>query len=174
MAQPNRSAPGLKGIGVSLAALLALTIAQGTAARAQISVTPTVTPGAGLFTYSYSITNGGTFDLAFVNIAADGVNSAVTAPTGFIGFFDPGVRLVTFAEDADAGTPQTFAPGLTISGFSFTSLFGPVTAPFDAMFADRKRSPFPPGASALGAGLPRPVSYLPGPRPHAGQGGRDS
>lgn len=87
------------------------------------------------FTYSYSVSNFTMMDLAVITIPANS-NSALmnlTAPTGFLITFDSGNGLFSFLEDNNQNTPQTFAPGSTVSGFSFTSFYAPGTATFDAL-----------------------------------------
>lgn len=106
------------------------------AARAQVSVLAApVTFTGGLFNYSYSVTNITASDLLIVNLNSlpmvPGALANLTAPTGFkISSYDPGVGIESFLADT-----QAFTPGSTISGFSFTSAFGPGAVPFDAQDA---------------------------------------
>lgn len=115
----------------------------------------------GLFSYSYSITNLSSTDLAFVNLdnlpMVPGALSNLTAPAGFqISPYDPGVGIETFLSDT-----QAFTSGSTISGFSFTSAFGPGTVAFDTMdnnggtFNGTTLGPVPEASTlvSLGAGL---------------------
>lgn len=119
-----------------------------TATRAQVSVTPTVVAGVALFDYDYSVANLTAFDLAIVTIDVlsrpDAILNA-TAPAGFLISFDPGVGQLSFLEDADPFTPETFAAGTTVSGFSFQSPFGPSPTSFTALDAT--------GGSSIGATL---------------------
>jgi len=128
-------------------ALLAALVLPATAVRAQVSINAVVTPSGGLFNYSYSVTNNLPMDpadptvnrLAIISFAVPARADAVLnkmAPTGFLIDFDPGVGLVSFAEDADSATPQTFAPGLTVAGFTFQSPFGPLVTQFEAISPD--------------------------------------
>jgi hypothetical protein len=119
-----------------LLAGLVLSAVAGPAAAQTVVVTPTVTPSGALFHYDYSVTNNGSFDLAIVNVnvAADPTAiQNISAPTGFQIIFDAGLGILSFLEDFDPGTPETFGPGLTISGFAFDSPFGPQPSTFDAL-----------------------------------------
>ena len=110
-------------------------------AQAQVDLNANIDfdTGTGINTYSYSVLNKGTtFDLAIINLnvapTSDLMNLA--APTGFDILFDPGVGLVSFLEDANGATPQTFAPGSTVGLFTFTSALVPVPVAFDALDAN--------------------------------------
>ena len=110
-------------------------------ARSQVLVDAVVTfdSSASLFLYQYSVTNNGSADLAIITFGvAPGSDTVLSpsAPTGFLISFDPGVSLVSFTEDNDSGTPQTFAPGTTVSGFSFSSALGPGSVQFEAQDAN--------------------------------------
>jgi hypothetical protein len=103
------------------------------AARAQVTVAPTVTSTGALFNYSYTVTNFSADDLFTLNInglpQVPGALTNLTAPAGFQIAFDPGNAnspsgIVTFLGD--------FMPGSVNSGFSFSSTFGPGTVAFDA------------------------------------------
>ncbi len=132
------------------------------AARAQVTVVPTVTSTGALFTYSYSVTNSSATDLAIVNIDnLPQVSSAVTnlvAPAGFQITFDPGngsmpgFGIVSFLPVL--GSAQGFTAGSTISGFSFNSAFTPGTVPFDTL--DNNGTPFNGTTRGPSAG-PAPV-----------------
>lgn len=103
-----------------------------TAAHAQVTVESTVTPVGSLFNYSYSVTNFSATDLFIVNLnnlpRVAGALTNFTAPAGFqISTYDPGVGIESFLADS-----QSFTPGVVISGFSFTSAYGPGTVQFDA------------------------------------------
>lgn len=94
--------------------------------------------GTGIYTYSHGVLNQGpTFDLAIVNlnVATNSNLMNLSAPTGFNINFDPGVGIVSFFEDADPATPQTFAPNSTTTPFVYTSTFAPVPIGFDALDA---------------------------------------
>lgn len=102
------------------------------AARAQVTVTPTITRSGALYNYNYSVTNFTPNDLLVVNLnnlpKVAGALTNFSAPAGFqITSYDPGVGIESFVADS-----QTFTPGLTFTGFSFSSLFAPGTVPFDA------------------------------------------
>ena len=95
--------------------------------------------GTGTYSYSYAVLNQGpTFDLAIVNlnIATTSNPLAQTAPPGFTSLFDPGVGIVSFLEDGNPITPQTFSPGSTTAPFTFTSTLAPVPILFDALDAN--------------------------------------
>ena len=149
-------------------ALSALVAASAGTARANVTVNGMVTFNStlALYTYSYSVTNNLADPLALVNIAVLPDPTAVLnpmAPTGFLTIFDPGpfdgVGLVSFLEDADPETPQSFAPGTTVSGFSFQSRFGPNPSPYTYVNANT-------GAEVLGgttlapAVIPEPGTLL--------------
>jgi len=110
--------------------------------RAQVVVTATVTFDVTLsiFSYSYAVTNNGSLDLAIVTFAGLPANPGtvmnLSAPTGFGATYDSGLGLISFFEDADPATPQTFAPGSTTAPFTFTSFSGPGAAQFEALDAN--------------------------------------
>lgn len=110
------------------------------AAGGAITITNNVTQNAGIFTYTYTVTNfGTTFDLALVEIPIGvGVSiSNLTAPTGFAAITDGApVNSVTFFEDTDGSTLQTFAPGSSQGVFSYTSSFGPAPVTASALDAN--------------------------------------
>ena len=131
----------------------------GSAACAQVDLNTHIdfNPGTGIYTYSYGVLNKGpVFDLAIVNlnVATNSNLMNLSAPPGFSSIFDPGVGIASFFEDADPGTPQTFAPNSTTAPFTFTSDLAPVPIGFDAL--DAGGNPFTgfalsaaPGASAV-------------------------
>jgi hypothetical protein len=114
-----------------LAAALSILFLPG-AARAQISVDPTVTPVGSLFHYEYSVTNNELEDVVIVTLEGVVPDPAaiqnLTAPPGFLASFDSGLGLVDFLGDA-----VDFTPGSTVSGFSFDSPYSPQTIPFSAL-----------------------------------------
>jgi hypothetical protein len=92
------------------------------------------------YTYTYSVTNANPdFDIATLDIPiGEGVTVVnPTSPTGFgiISDGDP-VNLVTFYEDTDPGTTDTFAPGTTRGFFSYQSTSAPGTVTFSALDAN--------------------------------------
>jgi hypothetical protein len=104
--------------------------------RAQVSVTPTVMFDGTLYHYDYSVANLTAFDLAVVSIAVASQPDAVmnpTPPPGFLISFDAGVGLVSFLEDADPATTETFAAGTAVSGFRFDSVFPALPTTFEAL-----------------------------------------
>ncbi len=109
-------------------------------ACAQVSVPSTVNfdSGTSLYTYSYSVANDGpNFDLAIVNVPVGSGSNLMnlTSPSGFSISFDPGVGIVSFLEDSDAGTLPTFSPGSKRGLFTFTSPLAPASVTFDALDA---------------------------------------
>ncbi len=106
------------------------------AARAQITVTPTITNNGTTFTYSYSVFNGSGVDLSLIQFQTIKQQNALTnlqAPLGFDINFDPGNGFVTFFEDNDPNTTQSFAPNSTIAPFTFDSAFGPAETAFSGL-----------------------------------------
>jgi hypothetical protein len=132
LSRPPRLAASLALAG----ALGALFSAGAVHAQTSVSISPTVTTSGALYTYSYSITNFTDTDLAFVNLdnlpLVGGALTNLSAPSGFLSTFDPGVGIATFAPDNTANYGE-FAPGSTISGFSFSSTFGPGTVAYDTL-----------------------------------------
>ncbi len=147
---------------LALAGAFGLLFSAGAAhAQLQVTVVPTVTPDGALFDYSYSITNFTANDLFIVNLnnlpMVPGALTNLTAPAGFlISPYDPGVGIESFLADS-----QDFTAGSTISGFSFSSPFGPGTVPFDSediaggMFTGTTLAPVPEASTlfSLGAGV---------------------
>lgn len=132
------------------------------AVNAQVIVSPVVTFSSGLYNYNYTITNNSTDDLFDLSIHVPAQATAIknlSAPAGFISAFDPGLGLVDYLEDT-----STFALGVPISGFKFSSPYAPVAGIFDAnlfttsgsinTFSGKTVAPAPePGSIALlGAG----------------------
>lgn len=147
-------------------ALCCALVLPGTAARAQVSVTlDTLSGGSPLFAYSYSVTNLTAFDLAIISLDVPALPNALVnlaAPAGFGMDFDPGVGLLSFFEDADPATPQTFASGTTISGFTFQSPFAPGASSFmalDVMGNDSTGTTLAPSVTAQ-ATVPEPGTLL--------------
>lgn len=104
-------------------------------ARAQVTVTPTVTQVAnGLYHYDYTITNNTANDLFDVTIQVlPGVATAlnVTAPAGFKGFYTDNVLgLVDYTEDS------AFFTAAPLSGFTYDSLVAPQSSVFTASQLD--------------------------------------
>ena len=90
-----------------------------------------------LYHYSYSITNFTSTNLAVINLdglpLVPGLLSNFSAPSGYgiTNPYDSGVGIESFYEGTDPAS--TFAPGSTISGFSFSSIFAPATISFDTL-----------------------------------------
>ena len=134
---PSAPAPRAPRASVRWIAVILMCLLCPAGVLAQVSVTPTVTFNAtlSLFSYSYAVTNSGTLDLAIVTLPVN-PSSALTslsAPTGFGITFDPGLGLVSFFEDNNSATPQTFAPGSTVGLFAYNSRFAPGPVTFSAL-----------------------------------------
>jgi len=153
--------PRRLAVPLALAGALGALFSAG-AARAQVQVTAApITFTGGLFSYNYSITNLSGADLAVVNLdglpMVPGALSNLSAPAGFqISPYDPGVGIESFLSNT-----QAFTSGSTISGFSFTSAFGPGTVAFDTLdnnggtFNGTTLAPVPEASTlvSLGAGV---------------------
>ncbi len=114
-----------------LPVIVAVLLAACGSTQAAVTIASNVTSAGGVFTYSYSVTNSGSMDLAFIDIPiGQSLVTNLTAPTGFGIFADSG--LVSFFEDADFFTPQTFAPNSTVQFFTYDSLVAPVSVTFSA------------------------------------------
>lgn len=121
--------------GLTLIGALGAFSAGAAHAQSQVAVAPTVTRSAGVYTYSYTVTNFTTTDLLIVNLdnlpLVPGALYNFSAPTGFqIGAvpYDSGIGIVSFLADA-----SVFTPGVSVSGFTFSSLYAPATVPFDTI-----------------------------------------
>jgi hypothetical protein len=109
------------------ALLCALLLLPATTARANHLVTlssvVTFNSALSLYTYNYSVTNNTADPVAVVSFGVFALPDAVlnpAAPSGFNLFFDAGLGQVDLVEDT-----QTFAPNVTVSGFTFQSAFAP-------------------------------------------------
>jgi MYXO-CTERM domain-containing protein len=157
---PAVPARRLRGSGgtrlVLLLALLGLiATVSAPAAQAQVSVTGNFfSIGGGLFQYQANVTNNSPFTLDLVDLDIAGVLAPLTAPTGFINTYDGGLNLLTFAEDADLLTPQTFAPGTTVGFFTFRANAAFTSVPFTAL--DRPNGNFTPGTANFTASAAAP------------------
>ncbi len=91
--------------------------------------------GTGLYTYSYAVFNGGLFDLALIDVQVATTSDllSLTAPTGFDISYDAGLGVVSFFEDTEETTLQTFSPSSFNGLFSYASLLAPAAAPFEAL-----------------------------------------
>jgi len=133
--RPRRSRSRRLAGPLALAGTFGVLFSAGAAhAQTQVSVVPTVTVNGGLYDYSYTVTNFTATSLGLVNLdnlpAVDGAITNLSAPTGFeISPFDSTDGIVTFLPGSTDDTQ--FAPGSAISGFSFSSAFGPGAIAFD-------------------------------------------
>jgi hypothetical protein len=141
-------------------ALLCLTAA----AHAQVAINPAVSFSNGLYTYNYDVVNNTAETLAITTFEVPALPGAIlnlTAPTGFDISFDSGLGLVSFFEDTDPNTLDTFAAGSTVSGFMFSSFYAPGVSDFEALdvngtsFIGTTRAPVvpEPGTFALFGGV---------------------
>jgi len=95
--------------------------------QAQVTLDSTVVfdSATSLYTYSYSVVNGSSIDLALVDIpvvANPAAVSSIVVPTGYQSAFDSGLGLVDFSPVLGA---TGFAPNSTVSGFEIVSSFKP-------------------------------------------------
>jgi hypothetical protein len=117
--------------------------------------------GTNLYTYSYSVSNTGPADLVLISIQSDATANIaeVSTPTGFSLTFDAFQGFISFIEDTDLSTDQTFAVGSTVSPFQFTSALAPRTVTFTAFdvegneFTGSAVAPIPEPSSLLLVGL---------------------
>lgn len=119
-------------------ALLSCAAIHGASAQIVVPSFVNFDPGTGLYNYSYSVTNNGpAFDVAILNVpvAHNSNLLSLLAPAGFGISYDPRVDIVSFFEDADLGTTETFSPGSTNGLFRFSSTFAPGAVTFDALNA---------------------------------------
>ena len=104
-------------------------------AQFQVVVAPTVTQTGSLYNYVYSITNFTSTNLAVINLdglpLVPGLLSNFSAPGtfGITNPYDSGVGIESFYEGS--ALTDTFAPGSTVSGFSFSSVFAPAPISYD-------------------------------------------
>lgn len=130
-------------------------------ARAQLSVTPTVSSSLGTFHYSYKVTNDSATDVSIVTLSGlfpseDAVENLV-APDGFLAIYDPGVALLSFLEG-----DQPFAANSVSGAFTFDSPYAPGNGAFEAIDVN--------GASLIGM-TAVPASPVPEPSTTAAIGG---
>lgn len=131
-------------------------------ARAQVTVTPNVTPlGGGVYHYDYTIANATANDLFDVAIHVLpnqqlGVDTVfnVTAPAGFNGTYtDSVLGLVDFTEN---GGFFTAAP---LSGFTYDSFIAPQASVYDASQLDLVGGGIVTTTDTTLAAVPEPGSF---------------
>lgn len=132
--RPRRSRPHRLAGAFALAGTVGILFSAGAAhAQLQVSVVPTVTITGGLYNYSYTVTNFTSDDIFVVNLnglpLVPGALSNFSAPSGYTitNPYDSGVGIESFLAD------NSFAPGSTVSGFSFDSIFAPSAVAFDTV-----------------------------------------
>jgi hypothetical protein len=149
--------PWLHVLCFAVISLIGLATAAG-----QVAVQPTITfnTSTGMFTYSYAVVNNTSNTLAIISFGTSPAGPTtvqnLTSPMGFGASYDTGNGFVSFFEDTNPGTPQTFAPGSTVSPFVFTSPFAPAPRTFQALdvngntFTGTTQAPIPePSVVAL-------------------------
>ncbi len=126
--------PRRLAVPLALAGVFGILLSAGSArAQLQVVVAPTATFTGSSFHYSYSITNFTADDIYVVNLnglpLVPGALFNFSAPTGYeiTNPYDSGVGIESFLADT------SFAPGSTVSGFSFDSTFAPSTVAFDTV-----------------------------------------
>lgn len=145
----------LSAIGCVLCGLLA-----GSVHAQQVTVTPTVTSNGALFDYSYSVFNGAPSEIGVISFQTLDNVQAVTspaAPPGFLTSFDDGNGFISFGQDTDPDTSQSFAPDSTVAPFTFTSRFAPGQVAFEAFDVDGNRYV---GTTLAPAAAPEPNALL--------------
>lgn len=128
----------------------------GQAARAQVTITGFYMPGPN-FTYQLFVNNGSPLTLAIVTVDVPAVAGAATdlvPPAGFLMLFDPGFGTVDLLEDAEGGTPQSFAPGTQQGSFNFRSPFDVSATTFSGL--DVQGNPFTGNLTLALANAPEP------------------
>ncbi len=105
-------------------------------AQAAISISANVgfSPGTAIYTYSYSITSTGTVDTILVTVPLSPAANvlSISAPAGFALTFDPVAAVLSFIEDNDLFTEQTFGNTPNVTPFTFTSPLAPMSVTFTA------------------------------------------
>jgi hypothetical protein len=144
-------------------ALGIITAASAPMAQAAVNVISDVTFDSmtSLYRYSYSIQNTGTLDLILLTIPADSLADItnISPATGFALTYDRVAQTNAFFEDNDIFTDNTFAPGLTVAPFVFSSPLAPQSVNFTAFdvsgaeFSGTTVSPIPETSSALLSGI---------------------
>ena len=126
--------PRRRAAPLALAGALGILLSAGSArAQLQVVVLPTATFTGSSFHYSYPGTNFTADDIYVVNLnglpLVPGALSNFSAPAGYeiTNPYDSGVGIESFLAD------DSFAPGTTVSGFSFDSIFAPSTVAFDTV-----------------------------------------
>ena len=144
------SATYLSAVGLFM---LALPV-DAKAGEVALSFTETV-QGSNLL-YNFSVTDNVPLDetLLSATLSVPAQANAVQnlmAPAGFSAFFDPGLGLVDFIENTSG-----FVPGVTVSGFTFTSPFLLTNPGFTALALDSLGNPVTFSGTAVGPGSPTP------------------
>lgn len=121
----------------------------------------TVDLNTNLYTYSYSVENLGPQDLALISLPSSAASDVfgVFTPIGFSQTYDPVFGFISFFEDSDLFTDQSFAVGSIISPFQFTSALAPGSVTYTAYdvagdeFTGMAVAPVPEPSALLLTGL---------------------
>jgi PEP-CTERM motif len=142
---------------------LLLGLASAISCQAAVTVISsfTVDPNTNLYTYSYSVENSGPQDLALVTLPSGAASNifGVFSPIGFSQTYDPVFGFISFFEDSDLLTDQSFAVGSIITPFQFTSALAPGSVTYTAYdiagdeFTGTAVAPVPEPSALLLAGL---------------------
>lgn len=152
----------------------ALSILLGFAAAeicaAAVTITPSVAFDAGttLYNYTYAVTNTEPDDLVLIAIQTSPAANitALSPPEGFSLTFDPSAGVISFFEDNDIFTNQTFASGSTVAPFTFSSPSAPANFTYSAYdvsgneFTGQTIAPIPEPTSIILAGLGLATAFL--------------
>jgi hypothetical protein len=142
-----------KSMLMSSLTVVCATLCAAGAARAQVTVTPSVTFSNGLYHYDYSVTSTLANDIPLIDVdvapQADAVQNLM-APSGFQATFDPGLGEVTFLEDT-----STFG-STPVSGFTFDSPLPAIATQFHALTVDDNGGLSTLSGPTLGPQVPEP------------------
>ena len=126
--------PG-KAVFLTAPLIAACAFALPNSARAQVSVSETLTKAGNLFQYNYVVANNTPDDIFILTLGnlPSGPNAVqnLAFPAGFQATYDPGFNDVSFLPDL--GSNSVFGAGTTLSGFSFQSPYLPVGTTFDTL-----------------------------------------
>ncbi len=153
---------------LTLALALLLGITASTQAAVVLSSNVSFDSTTSLYSYSYSITNNEPLDLILVTIPASNLSAVtdISPATGFSLTYDRVGQVLSFFEDNDIFTEQTFAPGSTVTPFTFSSPLAPQTVAFTAFdvsgneFSGTTVAPIPETSTTLLGGFALTTSLL--------------
>ena len=149
--------------GHPIARYLLLGLATAISCQAAVTVISSFTldTNTNLYTYSYSVENTGPQDLALFSLPSSVQSNVfgVFSPMGFTQTYDPVFGFISFFEDSDLFTDQSFAVGTITSPFQFTSALAPSSVTYTAYdvagdeFTGAAIAPVPEPSALLLAGL---------------------